>query len=383
MTVNSLKKTKKQSLPVLQYSLIATGVVSIITLFLYFGKFSGNITGFFRIGSELPLSPYLDPHTTTIFQGQLGYDGQQFLSLALDPFLNNPETINSLDHPSYRYRRIFYPLLSYILGLGNSSLIPYIMVGINVLSIILLVAVSGQYFKVLNLPKWPCLYVLFIPGVWMVLSLTTADLLSSLLGIYAIYYFRRDKIILTALCLGIGCLTRENLVLVWLGILGIALWNRSKKQIVILFISIIPTLLWNAYVVMLNLPGYTGVSANFGFPFVGIIGKFLSLMVDLSGTKLFEAYMWILILMVFAAIIFIYWQQKQDNRLLYWITLLYSGMFIFSSLAILNYYLDYSRVYMDVYFFLLLMVNPSKLTIETPIMLGSGLASIAFLLLHS
>ncbi|MGK7943279.1 MAG: AZOBR_p60025 family cell surface glycopolymer formation protein [Microcystaceae cyanobacterium] len=368
MVVKSFKKMEIKPLSLVQYSLIATGIVSVITLFLYFAKFSGNITGFFRIGSELPLSPYLDPETTAIFQGELGYDGQQFLSLALDPFLNNAETINSLDHPSYRYRRIFYPLISYILGLGNPSLIPYVMVGINLVSIILLVAVVGQYLKRVNLPKWPCLYVLFVPGVWMVLSLTTADLLSSLLGIAAIYYFRQEKIPLSALCLGIGCLTRETIILVWLGIMGMTIFKRSRKEFIPILLSLIPTLIWNAYVVLLNLPGYTGVSANFGFPFLGIIGKFSSLFVELSGTKLFEAYMWLLILGVFAAILWIYWQYKPENRLLYWITLLYGGMFIFSSLAILNYYLDYSRVYIDVYFLLLLTVNKSKLPIKTAMM---------------
>lgn len=104
--------------------LIALIVVIFVSLYFYFIKFDSNITGFFRIGSILPLSPFLNPENTLIYQGEIGYDGQQFLSLAFDPFLQNPETVNSLDHPIYRYRRILYPLVSYVLAFGNPSLIP-------------------------------------------------------------------------------------------------------------------------------------------------------------------------------------------------------------------------------------------------------------------
>jgi hypothetical protein len=60
-----------------------------------------------------------------------GYDGQMFLSLGLDPGLRHEGTIAALDLPLYRYRRILYPLLGYLLGLGNPALIPYSMVAIN------------------------------------------------------------------------------------------------------------------------------------------------------------------------------------------------------------------------------------------------------------
>jgi hypothetical protein len=47
----------------------AIAVIGVVIYFYYF-KFSGNITGFFRIGSVLPLSPFLIPDQTFIFQGE-------------------------------------------------------------------------------------------------------------------------------------------------------------------------------------------------------------------------------------------------------------------------------------------------------------------------
>ena len=43
-----------------------------------------------------------------INKGEVGYDGQQFLTIALDPALKNIESISALDNPRYRYRRIMY-----------------------------------------------------------------------------------------------------------------------------------------------------------------------------------------------------------------------------------------------------------------------------------
>ena len=114
---------------------IALMVAIAVGSYLLWGKFDGNITGFFRIGSELPLSPFLESSKTLMFQGELGYDGQQFLSIALDPGLSNPDTIAALDHPAYRYRRIVYPLLGYCLGWGNPGWIPWALVAVNIVAI--------------------------------------------------------------------------------------------------------------------------------------------------------------------------------------------------------------------------------------------------------
>jgi len=40
-------------------TILAVAIVAAIVLYLYVFKFAGNITGFFRIGSILPLSPFL------------------------------------------------------------------------------------------------------------------------------------------------------------------------------------------------------------------------------------------------------------------------------------------------------------------------------------
>ncbi|GBF80035.1 AZOBR_p60025 family cell surface glycopolymer formation protein [Aphanothece sacrum] len=379
-----MKRLSLKLSPELINIIIAFIVVTIITIYFYFVKFDGNITGFFRIGSILQLSPYLNPNNTIIYQGEIGYDGQQFLSLAFDPFLQNPETINSLDHPIYRYRRILYPLISYLFSFGNQALIPYVMVGVNYLSIIIIVWIISLYFKSDKTFQWQSLLTLCIPGVWMVLSLGTADLLSSLFLILAFYGYRWDKPIVTGVAISLACLTRETLILMGLALILASIWQRKHKYIKPLLFSLLPPLLWTGYINLLNLPGKIRVKDNFGYPFVGIFNKFISLITGgINAKNIFEAYMFILLLTILISIFFIV-KNRCNYNLIYKLSgIFYSAMFIFSSMTILGYYLDYSRVFMDVYFILLLTYNENHIPWKTGLISTSALGNLAFLVLHS
>ena len=329
-----------------------------ITVFIYWisSKFDGNITGFFRIGSVLPLSPYLNPERVKIYIDELGYDGQQFLSLSLDPFLHNPETIQSLDHPLYRYRRIFYPLLSYFLGFGQPQVIPYVMIAINFISIILLVFLVSKFWQKYPM-AWLGLAVLLIPGVWISFSLTTADLLSSLLLIASFYFYSQNKPIVTSIFLAVACLTRETLILMFAAMFLTSIqpkkWHITKQ----LAWAWLPVFVWNLYVLNLNLPGMTGVQANFGYPFVGIFNKLLSFYNNGFNLKnLLEIYLFSTLLFSWLLTFLITYHNRRPslNKLLYNSNLLYGCLLAISSMSILSYYLDYSRVFMDIYFLALL-----------------------------
>ena len=86
-----MKKLSLKQSPEIKNTILAAIIVTVVVIFFYLFKFEGNITGFFRIGSTLALSPYLDSQDVLIYQGEDGYDGQMFLSLALDPFLQIQE----------------------------------------------------------------------------------------------------------------------------------------------------------------------------------------------------------------------------------------------------------------------------------------------------
>ncbi|NEO10860.1 MULTISPECIES: AZOBR_p60025 family cell surface glycopolymer formation protein [unclassified Moorena] len=372
----------------IRYTILAAVLVLVIVSLFYFVKFEGNITGFFRIGSLFPISPYLNSDQVLIYQGEQGYDGQQFLSIALDPWLENSGTIEAITPPQYRYRRILYPLLGYLLGFGNPQLIPYAMVGINCLAIILIVFVSSLYFKRYSGRTWHSLLVLSIPGVWMVLSLSTADLISSLLLVTAIYFYRNEKPIYTAIAIAAACLTRETMLLMWLAILLTSIWERKGRQLQHLLWAWIPVAGWAIYVfyhleAQENLEG----SENFGYPLFGIGQKLInSLTGGLGGKNLFEAYSFALLIAAFVVTILLASQSLRENKVILISAIIYAVLFSMTSMTILGYYLDYSRVYLDIYFLLLLSSSYSKpylSYLKNLLMAGASLASITYLLAHS
>ncbi len=379
----AIKNNWLQKNPDIFNLLISFIVVVAVIIYLYYFKFSSNITGFFRIGSVLPISPFLNPDKTLIFQGELGYDGQQFLSLALDPFFQDLDTLESLDHPAYRYRRILYPLLSYILGFGNSQIIPYVMVAINAIAILLMIRITSLYFKSQLVNINQALFLLCIPGVWIVLSLSTSDLLAGLLFISSFYFYQNNQPIYTSLMVSLACLTRETMLILWLALIFSAIWQKRYYYLKYLAIAIIPALFWNFYVISLDLLGASG-SGNFGFPFVGIFQKLLSLFTaDFNAKILFEAYSFLILILMFFLTILLAYKNPLKNHLIQVSIFMYLGIFIISSLFILNYYLDYLRVFIDVYFLALLSFNFYSFPWKTILFLGSSLVSIAFLIMHS
>jgi hypothetical protein len=366
--------------------LVALGLAIAVAGYFYWGKFNGQITGFFRIGSVLPLSPLLNPAEILIYQGELGYDGQQFLTIALDPGLQNDGSIAALDHPSYRYRRILYPLLGYILGFGNPELIPWALVLINILAIAVCTGLTALYQKQKTIGA---LAVLAIPGVWMVLFLSTADLLSSVFSLGAVVCqtifppHQSKKWWLVPFLLALGLLTRETTLIIWLAIALTLGQNRQWRSMGALLLSLIPLTLWLGYIRWRQLPGGSG-TGNFGWPLVGIGEKFQSLIqAGLTGNNIYEAYLWLLLLLTLALLIWLTLSLPQSNVTLTYGGWLYGGLLLVASFYILNYYLNYSRVFLDVFLLTILAMAPTSKLIRWPYVAIASLGSLTFLLLKS
>ncbi len=90
------------------------------------GEGRGGWTKLIRFGAEfetraLPRLQGVDHYVFHSPASRLGYDGQFYAQLALDPTLRDPAFDRALDNPSYRARRIGLPALAYGLGAGNPT----------------------------------------------------------------------------------------------------------------------------------------------------------------------------------------------------------------------------------------------------------------------
>ena len=108
----------------------------ILITFSFLFTYNFNPTGLFLIGENFPKSPFLNSKEAIILKNEIGYDGQQFLTLAFDPFILHEGTIEALDNPRYRSKRILLLYRIYFsLGLQNY---PWIIIMLNTLGIYLI-----------------------------------------------------------------------------------------------------------------------------------------------------------------------------------------------------------------------------------------------------
>jgi len=326
-------------------------VLSIASLLFCF-TFDRRITGFFCIGEIFPMSPYIDKSSAYIFKGKVGYDGQFFLAIALDPTLQNKRTVQALDNPKFRYRRIGYPVVGYILGLGNSELIPYVLVGLNMICIVAIVLLISVLFQIEGMGppyRWVPVLALAIPGVWVTLCTSTADLLGTTLFIATLVGLRLGRNGVASLSLCLACLTRETYLGVAVILIVLELRHHWRNTLW-LGLATVPALLWNALVYGRIQEGTSGLRENFGIPFAGVLAKLQQILDGgLSIKNLYETYSFALLMAtaLFLAVSVI--RTRRYPAVVPFSVLPYLVILTASTMHIFVYHSNYLRVFIDVF----------------------------------
>ena len=170
----------------------------------------GRISAFILVGRHFATPAQL-PHGMPV-QPTYGYDGQFFYRLALNP-LNFHATAYgiTMDHP-YRYMRIGYPALTWLVSLGQHFLVPVMLVAVNIAAIgalgylgALFAAAGGRH----------ALAGLLLPGYFGLitsLSRDTAEPLAAAFLLAGLLAVRARRPVLAAALLAYGALTRETVM---------------------------------------------------------------------------------------------------------------------------------------------------------------------------
>jgi hypothetical protein len=191
-------------------ALIATLAATAFTVARWQTWAHGHISRFILVGRHFAMPsqlPYGMPVAKTY-----GYDGQFFYRLALNP-LNFHHTAYGItvDRP-YRYMRIGYPALTWVLSLGQHDLVPVILVVINVAAIGAL-GYLGAMFATQG--GRHALAGLLIPGYFGLLtslSRDTAEPLGAVCLLAGLLAVRGRRPVLAAVLLAYGALTRETVM---------------------------------------------------------------------------------------------------------------------------------------------------------------------------
>jgi hypothetical protein len=218
--------------------------------------FSGLILAFVIVGAVLSIHHW-DVKTFIMIgswfeegnlEGEYGYDGQFAYYIASDPM----EASSKIDHPAYRYQRILYPFLCWLLSFGgNESLLPWVMLGINVFALAVAGALLGQLLEQHAGQAWHALAFLLSSGVLIALRADLNEPLAIMLSLIGLVMAYRGRWSWAGVAFALALLAKEIALAFALGVVAWLVlkgnWRSGAKLFVI---SLAPAVLWGILVTL-------------------------------------------------------------------------------------------------------------------------------------
>jgi hypothetical protein len=171
-------------------------------LFMLLG--SGR-TGFTHPGQLPPGAMIGDPNAA-------GYDGQFYYRLALDPFNWSKTAFGITMDQSYRYTRIGYPILAWLVSLGQHRLVPLALVVINLLAVAAMAYLGGMFAREGGRHAlWGLAFAAYF-GLVISVGRDTAEPLAEACMLGGLLAYRRSRPVLATCLFTFGALTRETIL---------------------------------------------------------------------------------------------------------------------------------------------------------------------------
>ncbi len=160
---------------------------------------------FSRGGDPLAFALIGERFASGVPSGVKGYDGQFAYYIAMDP----DGAVDQLDNPAYRYQRILYPLLARVLSLGQPTVIPWMLVLINVASISLSAELLGRILKQHGMNPYLALLMPLWLGQVFALRADLNEPLAYFLVIAALWWYEQGRHTLSAGAMAASALAKE------------------------------------------------------------------------------------------------------------------------------------------------------------------------------
>lgn len=219
-----LARTNRAVFPGLAALVLAVGYVIVRWRFVDHGR----ISEFIMLGKTYA-DPAQLPRGVKIL-AIYGYDGQFFYRLALDPAnLHHTAFGIHMDQP-YRYTRIGYPALTWLVSLGQHQFVPVALIAVNVLAVACLGVLGGLFARQSGRHA---LWGLLLPtyfGLLISISRDTAEPLAVACVLGGMLAYRRRHLALATALLAYGALTRETTLVVPAAIAVVRLAQMARRR---------------------------------------------------------------------------------------------------------------------------------------------------------
>ncbi len=198
-----------------------------------------------------------------------GYDGLAYYTIADNPFLQKPTSLDA-----FRYQRIGYPVIVWAISLGRRAWEPAAMVAVNLAAALAVACLSGLIILQLGsgVSIWWALVCAINPSLLIGVQRDLAEPLMTAFALTAVLLYLRRHTGWAAVVLALALLTREVTIL-FLAPLALAeVGARRWRDAAVLVLCIVPYLAWQA--VLLRAFGRSGMGASQGHvlqPLTGII----------------------------------------------------------------------------------------------------------------
>ncbi|HWG01547.1 MAG TPA: hypothetical protein VG164_06840 [Trebonia sp.] len=239
---------------------------------------AGHITLFIMSGVKFSHPAQMVPRISHV--PLAGYDGQFYYRFALNPFNWHATAYGiTVDH-NYRYTRLGYPVVAWLLSAGQHRAVPTVLVLINLACVAIIAWLGAKFARESGRHAlWGLLFVAYF-GLVISVGRDTSEPLADACMLGALLAYRRSRYILAALLLAYGVITNEPLLALAVGIALTRLWAMYRRRARPGLEDLIWVLPGVAYVVLQGLEkvlvkgkagGTADITANFTLPFKALV----------------------------------------------------------------------------------------------------------------
>ncbi|MGH3256934.1 MAG: AZOBR_p60025 family cell surface glycopolymer formation protein [Streptosporangiaceae bacterium] len=194
---------------------------------------NGNLSKFILLGSGRNgfTNPAQLPRGVAIGDpNQAGYDGQFYYRLALGPFDWARTAFGITMDQSYRYTRIGYPVLAWLVSFGQHQLVPYVLVLINLFGVAAMAVLGGMFARASG--RHALFGLAFAAYFGLVISVgrDTAEPVAEACMLGGLLAYRRSRYLLAAGAFAFGAITRETILFAPAGIAVVRLVSMARRQ---------------------------------------------------------------------------------------------------------------------------------------------------------
>jgi hypothetical protein len=209
-----------------------------------------------------------------------GYDGQFYYRLALNPFNWHRTAYGITMDYNYRYTRIGYPVVAWIVSLGQHHLVPTALVVVNLICVAILGWLGGKFARESGRHAlWGLLFVAYF-GLVISIGRDTSEPLADACMLGGLLAYRHSRYILAAVLVMYGVITNEPILVLAICIALTRLYQMYRGQAKPGRQDLVWVLPGAAYVVLQGIEhvvvkgkagGVSDVRQNFTLPFKAMV----------------------------------------------------------------------------------------------------------------